>query len=457
MNRRNFMKYSSLAGASLLNSNKLQALEPGITSFPNHKPKIKRVIHLYMAGGLSQFESFDNKPLLKKMDGQAIPESLTKGKQLAQLQGNKLMCYGGRFDFARHGQSGLEISDRFPHLSKLADDMCIIRSMHTDQINHDPAHTVMNTGSILNGYPSMGSWVTYALGSQNKDLPGFVVLTSAGGGQSQPISSRQWNNGFLPGRYQGVQFNSTGDAVHYIANPEGISTKQQGSLITRLNRMNKLLKQRYSDPEINTRMSQYDLALRMQASVPTLSDMSNEPKHVMDMYGCKPGDGSFASNCLMARRMAESGVRFIQLYHRGWDHHGGLENGFKTASGLTDQGAAALIQDLKQRGMLDETLIVFAGEFGRTPMSQGGNGRDHHKDCFSMALFGGGIKGGLTYGQSDDFGYAPVENPVHVRDFHATLLHQLGIDHHRLSVKFQGLDIKLTGVHKAKVLKDILA
>jgi uncharacterized protein (DUF1501 family) len=454
MNRRNFFKTTGAFG--LGTSLKLSAHEPLITGFPNHKPRIKRVIHLCMAGGISQFESFENKPVLKKMDGKAIPESMTKGKQLAQLQGKELKCFAGRFDFKQHGQSGLEISDKFPHMAKLADELCIINSMHTDQINHDPAHTVFNTGTILPGRPSMGAWVNYALGSETDDLPGFVVLVSEGGGGGQPISARQWSNGFLPGKTQGVQFNSKGDAVHYVSSPKGVGMDQQSQLIDSIARLNKHLRTKRNDAAIETRIAQYELALKMQSSVPALTDFSDESQATIDLYGCKPGDGSYASNCLMARKMAENGVGFIQLYHRGWDHHGNLAKNFTTAAGLTDQGTAALITDLKQRGMLDDTLIIFGGEFGRTPMAQG-SGRDHHMSAFSHVLCGGGIKGGMTYGKTDEFGYEIVENPIHVRDIHATMLHLLGVDHHRLSYKFQGLDSKLTGVHKAKILKDILS
>jgi hypothetical protein len=427
------------------------------SQFPNHTPKIKRVIHLYMAGGMSHLESFDNKPQLAKMDGKEMPESFTKGQQLAQLQGKKLMCFGPRFKFKKHGQSGLEISEKLPHIGSLADDLCVINSMKNEQINHDPAHTVMNTGGILNGRPSIGSWVNYALGTENDSLPGYVVMSSEGGGQAQPLSTRQWNNGFLPGRFQGVKFNSVGDAVYYINNPKGVSRQQQGDMIETLNKMNRLLKSERNDPEITTRIAQYELAYRMQQSIPELGDMSKESQKTLDAYGCKPGDGSFASNCLLARRMAERGVRYIQLYHRGWDHHGGIEKNFQTAARLTDQATAALINDLKQRDMLKDTLIIFGTEFGRTPMSQGGSGRDHHMNAFSTVLCGGGIKGGMKYGETDEFGYGTVKDTVHVRDLHATILHLLGLDHHKLSVRFQGLDQRLTGVEPAHVLKKILS
>ena len=456
MNRRNFLKTTGALGLGA--SLPLSAHEPLIGGFPNYAPKIKRVIHLCMAGGISQFESFENKPLLKKMDGKPMPASMTKGKQLAQLQGQELLCFGGRFDFKKHGESGLEFSDQFPHMAKLADEFCAINSMQTDQINHDPAHTVFNTGTILPGRPSMGSWVNYALGSETTDLPGYVVLVSSGGRNSgQPIATRQWGNGFLPGKTQGVQFNAKGDAVHYVNSPKGVSVDHQSRLIATIGNLNKQLRSKRNDPAIETRIAQYELALKMQTSVPNLTDFSDESAETMNMYGCKPGDGSYASNCIMARKLVERGVRFIQLYHRGWDHHNSLKPTFEKSALSCDQGTAALIMDLKQRGLLEDTLIIFGGEFGRTPMSQGGDGRDHHMSAFTHLLCGGPIKGGMTYGKTDEFGYEIVENPVHVRDIHATMLHLLGIDHHRLSYKFQGLDSRLTGVHKAHVLKDILA
>ena len=456
MERRTFLKSSAaLTAASMLSQSRASNIN-GV-KFPTHTPKIKRVIHLYMAGGMSHLETFDSKPMLAKMDGKTMPESMTKGMQLAQLQGKALKCFGPRFKFKKCGQSGIEISEALPHIGSIADEICVIRSMKNDQINHDPAHTVMNTGGILNGRPSIGSWVTYALGSENDSLPGYVVMSSEGGGQAQPISTRQWNNGFLPGRFQGVKFNASGDPVYYISNPKGVSREQQGKTIDALNKMNRLLKDERHDADISTRIAQYELAYRMQQSIPELADMSDEPQKVLDMYGCKkPGDGSFASNCLLARRMAERGVRYIQLYHRGWDHHGGVEAGVKKAASLTDQATAGLIKDLKERDMLKDTLIIFGTEFGRTPMSQGGSGRDHHMNAFSTFLAGGGIKGGMTYGETDDLGYLVAQDPVHVRDLHATILHLLGIDEKRLSVRFQGLDQRLTGVEPAHVLKKIL-
>tara|TARA_B100000073_G_scaffold38632_1_gene28970 strand:+ start:588 stop:2015 length:1428 start_codon:yes stop_codon:yes gene_type:complete len=430
----------------------------GILGDVRHRPvKVKRVIHLCMAGGQSHLESFDQKPKLAELDGQPMPASFTAGQQLAQLQksAGKLKCMGPRYAFKKWGKSGQEISEVFPHIGSVADEIAIIRSMQTEQINHDPAHTFMNTGSIIPGRPSMGAWVNYGIGSESEDLPGFVVLTSEGGGQGQPISSRQWNNGFLPSQFQGVQFQSKGDAVHYVNNPAGVNRDAQRDVVDTVNQLNRLLGQHRFDPEIEGRIAQYEMAFKMQVSVPGLMDVSAESTKTLEMYGCTPGDGSFAANCLLARRLAERGVRFIQLYHRGWDHHGGIEKGFRKTAEIVDQGTAALIGDLKQKGMLDDTLIIFGGEFGRTPMAQG-SGRDHHINAFSMFLCGGGIKGGVTHGATDELGYAAVEDPVHVHDVHATMLHLLGIDHKKLTFKFQGRDFRLTDVF-GHLIQPILA
>jgi hypothetical protein len=377
---------------------------PGL---PHFAAKAKRVIFLYMSGGPSHLETFDNKPQLAALNGQPMPDSVTQGQPIAQLQGQQLKCLGPQFKFARHGQSGQEIADVLPHIAGVADDIAIIRSMHTDQINHDPAHTVMNTGTSISGRPSMGSWITYGLGSESQNLPGFVVLTSEGGRNPQPISTRMWSAGFLPPKYQGVQFWSQGDPVHYVANPPGVGAAQQRALIDTVQELNRQRATTVFDPEIETRVAQYELAFRMQTSIPELMDFSQEPKHVLEMYGANGADGSFGANCLMARRMAERGVRFIQLYHRDWDHHGDLVHYMKICTGHCDRPSAALIKDLKQRGLLEDTLIVWGGEFGRTPMFQGkGNdpGRDHHIQGFSMWLAGGGIKGGITHGATDEFG-----------------------------------------------------
>jgi hypothetical protein len=386
-----------------------------------------------------------------------MPESFTKGQQIAQLQGKPLVCFGPQYGFRKFGQSGQDMCELFPHMGSVADQVCIVRSMWTEQINHDPAHTLMNTGSIITGRPSMGSWVLYGLGSESDNLPGFIVLLSSGrGGQMQPIAARQWSAGILPSKFQGVKLNSAGDPVLHIRNPEGISTELQRESIDSINRLNQLRHSAQMDPEILTRIAQYEMAFKMQSSVPGLIDMSDEPPQLLEMYGARPGDGSFASNCLLARRLAERGVRFIQLYHRDWDHHGGVKQNIALKAEEVDRPTAALIMDLKQRGMLEDTLVIWGGEFGRTPMSQGGDGRDHHIKGFSYLLAGGGIKPGIAYGSTDELGYQAVEDPVSVHDFHATLLHLLGIDHKRMTVKFQGLDVRLTGV-AGSVVTDILA
>ncbi len=465
----------SILNASILNASNLNAsnagesaagrsatvgLPPGVSGLPHFAPKAKRVIFLCMAGGPSQLETFDYKPRLQALDGMPMPQSFTQGQPIAQLQGKKLRCLRPLFRFRRHGRSGQEIADILPHTAKIADEICIVRSMHTDQINHDPAHTVMNTGTSISGRPSMGSWVHYGLGSESSNFPGFVVMTSVGGRNPQPIASRQWGSAFLPSRFQGVEFYAKGDPVHYLRNPAGVPRAAQRQLIDTVQELNRLRNERVSNPEIDTRIAQYEMAFRMQASVPELMDVSDEPQEVLDMYGTRGADGSFAANCLLARRLAERGVRFIHLYHRGWDHHGDLERYMKTCCGLCDRPSAALVQDLKQRGLLDDTLVIWGGEFGRTPMFQGKGkqpGRDHHIRGFSMWMAGGGIRGGITHGETDELGYRAVVDPVHVRDLHATMLHILGIDHNRLSVKFQGLDMRLTGVEGARVVEEILA
>ena len=419
--------------------------------------KAKRVIFLYQAGGPSHLETFDYKPKLAELSGKAMPESMTKGQQIAQLQGKELICFGPQHGFKTFGKSGQQICELFPLIGSIADDLCIIRSMYGEQINHDPAHMIMNSGSILPGRPSMGSWAQYGLGSECDDLPGFVVLMSAGkGGQMQPIASRQWSAGILPSKFQGVKFNAAGDPVLYINTPPGMSRDAQWESIDSINRLNQLQDKTVHDPEIQTRIAQYEMAFKMQSSVPGLMDMSKEPASVLETYGAKPGDGSFASNCLLARRLAERGVRFIQLYHRDWDHHGAVKQGIAYKAEEVDRPTMALVNDLKQRGMLDDTLVIFGGEFGRTPMSQG-DGRDHHIKGFSYVVAGGGIKGGISYGATDDLGYAAVDKPVSVHDFHATLLHLLGIDAMKMTVKYQGLDVRLVGPAGGSVVHDILA
>ena len=455
--RRSFLRQSGLGlGALALN---LLDSPARASTLPHYQPKIRRVIHLCMAGGPSQFESFDWKPELRRLHGQPFPESFTKGQQLAQLQNTVLKARGAFTDFKKYGQSGQEISSLFPHTAGIADDLCIIRSMVTEQINHDPAQAFMNSGSILKGRPSMGSWLLYGLGSESQNLPGFIVLMSQAKGYNgaQPVSARQWSAGFLPSKYQGILFQSRGDAVHYVGNPDGVCQSTQRLVVDEINRLNLIAANDHLDPEAATRIAQYELAFRMQSSVPELTDFRDEPQHVLDLYGVKePGDGSFAGNCLLARRLAERGVRFIQLYHRAWDHHGNIEESMPKAALDTDKACAALVKDLKERGMLDDTLVIWGGEFGRTPMGQG-SGRDHHINSFSMWLAGGGIKPGITWGATDELGYRSVLDVVSMHDLHATMLHLAGIDHSRFSVKFQGLDARLTGVDPCKPIKGILA
>jgi hypothetical protein len=444
--RRSFLKTGTYCVGSLALTDLLQkemrGAESAQKSHPglHHPAKIKRVIHLCMSGGPSHLESFDPKPELDKLDGMPFPESFTKGQQLAQLQNTVLKARGAFCKFEKRGESGIPIADIFPHIGTLADDMCVIRSMHTEQINHDPALGFINSGSIQKGRPSMGSWLLYGLGSENDSLPGFVVLVSqAKKGGVQPVSARH--------------------AVHYVRPPGGISSELQKSSVQQINRLNRMQWARTGDPEIETRIGQYEMAFRMQSSVPELTDLKSEPQSVLDDYGIKqPGDGTYASNCLMARRLAERGVRFIQLYHRAWDHHGNIQTDMPSAALEVDQSTAALVKDLKQRGMLDDTLIIWGGEFGRTPMGQG-SGRDHHINAFSIWLAGGGIKGGTIYGATDELGYRYIDDgtQVHVRDLHATMLHLFGIDHARFTHKFLGLDARLTGVEPARILKEILA
>ena len=462
LRRRTFLGQSAFglgaAALSTLIHDSADTAEQGLRNLPHFPSKAKRVIFLCMSGGPSHLETFDYKPELKKRDGQPMPESFTKGQPIAQLQGQKLKVLGHLTNFSQYGESGQTISDFLPWTAKIADDITIVRSMVTEQINHDPAQTFINTGTAISGRPSMGSWVTYGLGAETHDLPGFVVLTSTGGRNPQPIASRQWSSGFLPGRFQGVEFNASGDPVHYVRRPSGISVSEQTRVVESINRLNEYRNRVILNPDLETRIRAYEMAFRMQASVPKLMDLSDEPQHILEMYGAKPGDGSFASNCLLARRLAERGVRFIQLYHRGWDHHGDLARYMNVCCSLTDQAAYALIADLKARDMLDETLVIWGGEFGRTPMFQGkgGPGRDHHIKGFSMWLAGGGVRGGMTYGATDELGYHAVDDVVNVRDLHATMLHLLGIDHRRFTFPFQGLDQKLTGVLPARIVEQIL-
>ena len=459
--RRTFLKRGaiSLGSAALAsvigNSAKAAMNSPAV--LPLHFPaRAKRVIFLCMAGGPSHLETLDYKPKLAEMHGKAMPASFTEGQPIAQLQGQKLKCFGPQHPFRKYGDSGQSICSLFPHFGQIADDMCIVRSLRTQQINHDPAHTFMNTGTAISGRPSIGAWLQYGLGNMSDNLPGFVVMSSIGRfGQSQPIAARQWHSGFLPSRFQGVEFRSAGDPVLYVNNPRGVDRQIQGDVVGAINKLNSLHDSVVDDPEIAARIAQNELAFRMQASVPELMNVADEPQHVLDLYGTKGADGSFAGNCLLARRLVERGVRFVQLYHRGWDHHGGIKKNMVGTAGEVDRPAAALVQDLKQRGMLNDTLVIWAGEFGRTPMGQG-NGRDHHIKGFSMWMAGGGIKGGISHGATDELGYNAVEDIFHVHDFHATMLHLLGVDHTKLTYRYRGRDFRLTDVH-GEVVHQILS
>ena len=433
----------------------------------HHKAKAKRVIFLFMAGAPSQVDLFDYKPELHKLFKTELPKSVSKGQRVTSMtRGKRQLVAPSRFGFAQKGKSGIWMSDLLPHLSAAADDLCLIHSFNTNAINHDPGKTSFCTGAEVPGKPSMGAWLSYGLGSLNKDLPDFVVIPSAfwsGRVNVQALYARLWGSGFLPSKHQGTSFQSTGDPVLFLSNPKGIDRNVRRRMLDSLAELNEKHHSRIGDPEIRTTIAQQEMAFRMQASVPELSDVSKEPKEVLEMYGPEVHKtGSYARNCLLARRMAERDIRFVQLFHRGWDHHSSLPNNMRGQCRDVDQPTAALLKDLKLRGLLDETLVVFVGEFGRTVYGQGNitrdnYGRDHHPRCFSGWLAGGGIKGGMHYGKTDDFSYNVVENPVHVRDLHATMLHLLGIDHHRLSVQFQGLDQRLTGVEKSRVVKEIIS
>ena len=457
---KSFAGIGSFALASLL-SEKVDAEPtekpwPALPSYPHFAPRAKRIVHLCMAGGPSHVESLDPKPKLDELDGQPFPKSMTEGQELAQLQNAKLVARKSFCSFRKWGESGIEISELFPHIGSIADEMCVIRSMVTEQINHDTAHAFMNTGSIIKGRPSMGSWLLYGLGAETENLPGYVVMTSQGPG-AQPVSARQWSAGFLPSKFQGINFQSRGLPVHYIGNPDGVCQSTQRQVVDEIQRLNGMLKGRHFDREIDTRIAQYEMAFKMQTAVPELIDMKDETQETLDSYGLKkPGDGSFASNCLLARKLLEKGVRFVQLYHRGWDHHSDLANNFTKSAKDCDQASAALVKDLKQRGLLEDTLVLWGGEFGRTPMAQG-TGRDHHINAFSVWMAGAGVKPGAVYGSTDELGYRSVENIVSVHDLHATILHLFGIDHERFSERFQGLDLKLTGVEESRVVHDIIS
>lgn len=455
LQRRAFLRETACGLGSMALASLLRA-ESGNGGLSHFAARAKRVIFLYMAGGPSHLETFDPKPTLARLDGQPMPESFTTGQPIAQLQNQKLVCLAPQMKFRSCGKSGQTMSELFPHMARIADEICILRGMKTEAINHDPAHTFMNTGSLLSGRPSMGSWINYGLGSEANNLPGFVVMTSFAGRSPQPIATRQWSSGFLPGHLQGVFLHSKGDPVHYLRNPDGVDRGQQRDIVDAVRELNRLHE---ADPEIDARIAQYELAFRMQASVPEFMELAKETKETLDLYGCAGADGSFAANCLLARRLAERGVRFIQLYHRDWDHHNDLVHFLGVCAKAVDQATAALVLDLKRRGMLEDTLIIWGGEFGRTPMAQsnkGRVGRDHHMKGFSMWLAGGGVKGGMSHGATDELGYNAVEDVVHVHDLHATILHLLGIDHKRLTYKFQGRDFRLTDVH-GRVVEKILA
>lgn len=433
---------------------------------PHFKPRAKRVIYLFMSGGPSQLDMFDYKPQLKRLHGSELPQSVRRNQRLTGMTSGQssFPVVSSVFNFSQHGRNGLWLSELLPHTAGVADDLCVIKTLNTEAINHDPAITYIQTGAQQPGRPSAGAWLSYGLGSDNKDLPSFVVLISKGSAarDAQSLYTRLWGSGFLPSEHQGVQFRSMGDPVLYLSNPPGMTSSSRRNMLDRLAHLNRIQHEAFGDPEINARIAQYEMAYRMQASVPDLTDLSTEPEHIVEMYGPdarKPG--TFAANCLLARRMAERGVKFVQLFHRGWDQHGNLPSDIKLQSGDVDQASAALVKDLKQRGLLEDTLVIWGGEFGRTTYCQGklekGNyGRDHHGRCFSIWLAGGGIKGGMSFGETDDFSYNIVENPVHIHDLNATLLYCLGIDHERLTFKYQGRDFRLTDVH-GRVVKEILA
>jgi hypothetical protein len=427
-----------------------------LTARVGHFPaKAKHVIVLFMAGAPSQLELFDNKPQLAKFDGTLPPAELLKGYRAAFINPSSKLL-GPKFAFARHGTSGAELSELLPELAKVADDIAIVRSLHTDAFNHAPAQILMNTGNMVFGRPSMGAWSLYGLGSESQDLPGFVVFSSGSKGPSG--GNACWGSGFLPTVYQGVQFRSGGDPVLYLSNPAGMDAGLQRRSLDAINQINRLHLAAKGDPEIETRISAFEMAYRMQTAAPELMDLGQETAETLALYGAEPGKSSFANNCLLARRLVERGVRFVQLYHEAWDQHGNLVADLKKNCQNTDRACAALLTDLKQRGLLDETLVIWGGEFGRTPMVQGGNdGRDHHPNAFSMWLAGGGIKPGVTVGETDDLGFNATTDRFHVRDLHATILHLLGLDHQRLSFRFQGLDMRLTGVEPAYLMEKILA
>jgi hypothetical protein len=475
LTRRAFLRSTTGLGgvalASLLDPSLLQSASaapvggpaqvPGALKVLHHPARAKRVIYLFQSGAPSHLDLFDPKPLLQKMTGEELPPSVRKGQRITGMTAGQavLRCVGSAYPFRPYGKNRVEMSELLPHIGSVADDITLIRSVHTDPINHDPAVTFFGTGNQQPGRPTMGAWLAYGLGSENANLPSYVVLVSGSGGQS--LQARYWGNGFLPGNYQGVQMRSQGDPVLYVSNPPGLSADSRRDLLNAMQDLNRRQLGQLGDPAIATHIENYELAFRMQTSVPELMDIAKEPKSVLEAYGAEPGRASFANNCLLARRLAERGVRFIQLCHRDWDHHGGLPDGIKAQTKNTDRASGALVRDLKQRGMLDETLVIWGGEFGRTAYSQGdisknNFGRDHHPRCYSLWAAGGGFKPGLVYGRTDDFGYNILENPVSVHDFHATMLHLLGIDHLKLTYRFEGRDYRLTDV-SGELLRGLLA
>ncbi len=435
-----------------------------LSALPHFAPKAKRVVYLFMSGGPSQFETFDYKPGLISLAGQNLPDSVRKGQRLTGMSANQaiLPVAPSVFRFDQHGKSQTWISELLPHTARVVDDLCIVKSIYSEAINHDPAITFLQTGNQLPGRPSIGSWISYGLGSDNENLPTFIVLVSKNGQKDQPLYSRLWGNGFLPSRHQGVQFRTGRDPVLYLNNPDGYDGSDRREMLEYLTRLNRLQNDSYGDPEVEARIAQYEMSFRMQTSVPEVMDTSREPEEVFELYGKDSRDpGTFAANCLLARKLLEKDVKFVQLYHQGWDQHGGLPKAIAQQCLATDQATAALVTDLKRRGLLEDTLVIWGGEFGRTVYSQGrltkdDYGRDHHPRCFTMWMAGAGVKAGLSYGQTDDFSYNIVKDPVHVHDFQATLLHLMGIDHERLTFRFQGRKFRLTDV-EGKVVKGILS
>ncbi len=437
--------------------------QPGLPELPHFAPKAKRVIYLFQSGGPSQMDLFDPKPALRERQGTELPDSVRGGQRLTGMTAaqTSFPVAASKFSFTRHPETGQEFGELIPHIASIADRIAVVRSMHTEQINHDPAITFLQTGHQLAGRPSLGSWLSYGLGSETTSLPAFVVMVSLGS-SGQPLYSRLWGSGFLPTRYQAVKFRAGREPVLYLNDPEGFSREDRRHYLDGLSALNRVRMDEYGDPEIENRIAQYEMAYRMQASVPELTDLASEPDHVFEMYGedsRKPG--TYASNCLLARRLVERGVRCVQLFHRGWDHHAALPNRLAEMCSETDQASAALVKDLEQRGMLDDTLVVWGGEFGRTVYCQGKlttetYGRDHHPRCFSIWLAGGGIQGGVTHGATDDYSYNIAESPVSVHDLHATLLHLMGVDHKKLTFKYQGRHFRLTDVH-GEIMKEILA